>query len=154
MQAYLKIVSILTVSVLLITCTKNEENKQLVESKVKTVDEIGTITLVIHGGAGTILKENMRPETEQAYREKLEEALDTGYKILGEGGTSMEAIIATIQVMEQSPLFNSGIGAVYTHEGRNELDASVMDGNTGMAGAVAGVTTIKSPIRADRKSVV
>ncbi|MCB0496611.1 MAG: isoaspartyl peptidase/L-asparaginase [Cyclobacteriaceae bacterium] len=108
----------------------------------------GPITLVIHGGAGTILKENMTPEMEQAYREKLTEALNTGYGVLKNGGASLDAVVATIQVMEASPLFNAGIGAVYTHEGRNELDASIMDGNTGNAGAVAGVTTIKSPIRA------
>ncbi len=132
----------------LTSCTKNEENRQKVEVETEKIAEVGPITLVIHGGAGTILKENMTDETELAYREKLDEALKTGYAILEEGGTSMEAVVATIQVMERSPLFNSGIGAVYTHEGRNELDASVMDGNTGKAGAVAGVTTIKSPIRA------
>ncbi len=148
MKVFLRILSLLIVSVLFITCDKNEENKQIVDTKIETTDKIGPITLVIHGGAGTILKENMTDETELAYREKLDEALKTGYAILEKGGTSMEAVVATIQVMERSPLFNSGIGAVYTHEGRNELDASVMDGNTGKAGAVAGVTTIKSPIRA------
>ncbi len=129
-------------------CTKNVETKQMVEDSSISTNNIGPITLVIHGGAGTILKENMTDEKENAYREKLQEALQTGYNILENGGTSMEAVVATIQVMEMSPLFNSGIGAVYTHEGKNELDASVMDGNTGSAGAVAGVTTIKSPIRA------
>jgi len=148
MKVFLRILSLLIVSVLFVTCDKNEENKQIVDTKIDTTNKIGPITLVIHGGAGTILKENMTDETELAYREKLDEALKTGYAILENGGTSMEAVVATIQVMENSPLFNSGIGAVYTHEGRNELDASVMDGGTGLAGAVAGVTTIKSPIRA------
>lgn len=129
-------------------CNKNVENGQTEDVIINKSDEIGTITLVIHGGAGTILKENMTTEKENVYREKLNEALQTGYEILENGGSSMEAVVATIQVMELSPLFNAGIGAVYTHEGRNELDASVMDGNTGNAGAVAGVTTIKSPIRA------
>lgn len=130
------------------SCNENDTKKGLTAQESSSNQQQGPITLVIHGGAGTILKENMTPETENAYREKLNEALQTGYKILEEGGTSMQAVVATIQVMELSPLFNSGIGAVYTHEGRNELDASVMDGNTGQAGAVAGVTTIKSPIRA------
>jgi len=148
MKTYLRIVPILIVSILFFSCTKDEKTGQIVESKIEQPDKVGSITLVIHGGAGTILKENMTSEKEDAYREKLEEALQTGYKLLEEGGTSMSAVVAAIQVMEESPLFNSGIGAVYTHEGRNELDASVMDGNTGKAGAVAGVTTIKSPIRA------
>ncbi|VAW27651.1 Isoaspartyl aminopeptidase @ Asp-X dipeptidase [hydrothermal vent metagenome] len=148
MKAYLRIVPILIISILFFSCTKDEKTEQIVKSEVEQPNNVGPITLVIHGGAGTILKENMSPEKEKAYRDKLEEALQTGYKILEEGGTSMSAVVATIQVMEESPLFNSGVGAVYTHEGRNELDASVMDGNTGKAGAVAGVTTIKSPIRA------
>ncbi len=113
-----------------------------------TIEDTGIITLVIQGGAGTIKKENMTSETEQAYYEKLTEALNTGYAILEKGGTSVEAVIGTIQVMEESPLFNSGKGAVFTSEGINELDASIMDGSSGMAGAVAGVKTIKSPIAA------
>lgn len=106
------------------------------------------ITLVIHGGAGTILKENMTPEKEVAYQQKLEEALSKGYAVLENGGTSLEAIVSAIKIMEDSPLFNAGKGAVFTNEGRNEMDASIMDGNTNMAGAVAGVTTIKNPIAA------
>ncbi len=113
-----------------------------------TIKEAGPISLVIHGGAGTIKKENMTPEKEQAYYEKLTEALNIGYAILDKGGTSVEAVIGTIQVMEESPLFNSGKGAVFTSEGVNELDASIMDGSSGMAGAVAGVKTVKSPIAA------
>lgn len=132
----------------LFSCTLNVNTEESSDFDVKIQNGSGPITLVIHGGAGTILKENMTDEMEAAYREKLEEALNTGYKVLEDGGTSLEAVVSTIQVMEVSPLFNAGIGAVYTHEGRNELDASIMDGNTGNAGAVAGVTTIKSPIRA------
>lgn len=109
---------------------------------------VGPITLVIHGGAGTIRKENMTPEREAQYRAKLEESLSTGFKVLKNGGTSVEAVIATLQVMEESPLFNAGLGAVFTNEGIHELDASIMDGGSGMAGAVAGVRTIKSPIEA------
>jgi beta-aspartyl-peptidase (threonine type) len=108
------------------------------------------IAIVIHGGAGTILKSNMTPETENQYREKLTEAMSTGYNILKNGGTSMDAVEATIKIMEDSPLFNAGKGAVFTHEGTNELDASIMDGKTLKAGAVAGVKRIKNPINLAR----
>lgn len=108
----------------------------------------GPITIVIHGGAGTILKQNMTPEKEQAYHAALEAALDSGYMVLERGGKSIDAVIAAIKVMEDSPLFNAGKGAVFTNEGKNELDASIMDGSNLMAGAVAGVTTIKNPITA------
>lgn len=108
------------------------------------------ITLVIHGGAGTITRKNMSPEMEKAYTAVLDQALQTGYTILKNGGTSLDAVTATIQVMEESPLFNAGKGAVFTHEGKNELDASIMEGKTLKAGAIAGVTTIKSPIAAAR----
>ncbi len=148
MRLFKQIFTVIILGTALLGCNNNDENKQIVDIQVKSTNKIGPITLVIHGGAGTILKENMTAEMEKAYREKLNEALQVGYKMLENGGTSMEAVIASIQVMEKSPLFNSGVGAVYTHEGRNELDASVMDGHTGKAGAVAGVTTIKSPIRA------
>ncbi|MEH0158557.1 isoaspartyl peptidase/L-asparaginase [Limibacter armeniacum] len=106
------------------------------------------IALVIHGGAGVILKKNMTPEKDKAYREKLQEALDAGYAILENGGTSEEAVIASIMVMENSPLFNAGKGAVLTNAGHCELDASIMDGKTLEAGAVAGVTNIKNPVLA------
>lgn len=106
------------------------------------------ITLVIHGGAGTITRANMSSEKEAAYREGLNTALERGYAILKRGGTSVEAVEAAIHVMEDSPLFNAGKGAVFTHEGKNELDAAVMEGKTLKAGAVAGVTTIKNPISA------
>jgi beta-aspartyl-peptidase (threonine type) len=106
--------------------------------------------MVIHGGAGTILKANMTPAKELAYREALTQALKTGYAALKAGKSSMDAVEATIHIMEDSPLFNAGKGAVFTHEGRNEMDAAVMDGKTQMAGAVAGVTTIRNPISAAR----
>ena len=106
--------------------------------------------LVIHGGAGTILKQKMSEEMEQAYREKLNESLEAGYRLLEKGGTATEAVIAAIQVMEESELFNAGKGAVFTHEGRNEMDASIMRGEDLLAGAVAGVRHIRSPIAAAR----
>lgn len=110
--------------------------------------KIGPITLVIHGGAGTITRANMTPEKEQAYHAALNQALDSGYAVLEAGGKSLDAVIAAIKVMEDSPLFNAGKGAVFTNEGKNELDASIMDGSNLMAGSVAGVTTIKNPITA------
>lgn len=104
--------------------------------------------LVIHGGAGTITKENMTPEKEKAYKDKLTEALKSGYAEIQKGKTSVDAVQSAIVVMENSPLFNAGKGAVFTHEGRNELDASIMYGKNKSAGAVAGVHTIKNPIKA------
>jgi beta-aspartyl-peptidase (threonine type) len=109
-------------------------------------DSVQDFAIVIHGGAGTILKENMTDSLEKAYEAKLTEAIQTGYKILENGGTSLEAVQRTINVMEDSPLFNSAKGAVFTHDGKNELDASIMDGKTLNAGAIAGVTNVKNPI--------
>ncbi len=106
--------------------------------------------MVIHGGAGTILKKNMTPEKEAAYIAVLTQALQAGYAKIKDGKTSLDAVEATIHVLENDPHFNAGKGAVFTHEGRNELDAAIMDGKTLMAGAVAGVTTIKNPITAAR----
>lgn len=106
--------------------------------------------MVIHGGAGTIEKKSMTPEKEQAYIAVLTQALQTGYDLLSKGSSSLDAVQATINVMENSPLFNAGKGAVFTHDGKNELDASIMDGSTLKAGAVAGVTNIKNPIDAAR----
>ncbi len=123
------------------SCSKKQEDAIADKSP-------GPITLVIHGGAGTIKRENMTPEREKAYHAKLQQALDSGYSVLERGGKSLDAVIAAIKVMENSPLFNAGKGAVFNSEGRNELDASIMDGSNLMAGAVAGVTTIKNPITA------
>ncbi|MDR2283407.1 MAG: isoaspartyl peptidase/L-asparaginase [Sphingobacterium sp.] len=106
------------------------------------------VVLVIHGGAGTILKSKMTPQKEKAYTDALRASLLAGYDILKTGGSSEKAVEAAIHVMEDSPLFNAGKGAVFTHEGTNELDASIMKGKDGSAGAVAGVTTIKNPITA------
>jgi len=105
---------------------------------------------VMHGGAGTITRQNMTPEAEAAIRAKMEEALKTGHAILARGGSSVDAVEASIRILEDSPLFNAGKGAVFTHEGRNELDSSIMDGKTMKAGAVAGVTIVKNPISAAR----
>ena len=107
--------------------------------------------LVIHGGAGTITRENMSTEKEAEYISKLTAALKTGYAILENGGSGLDAVEATIKVMEDSPLFNAGKDAVFTGAGTNELDASIMDGATLQGGAVAGVKTVKNPISAARK---
>lgn len=106
--------------------------------------------LVIHGGAGTIRRSSMSPEQEAAYRERMTAALKAGYAVLNGGGTSVDAVVAAIEIMEDSPLFNAGKGAVFTHAGTNELDSSIMDGSTLAAGAVAGVKHIKNPIAAAR----
>ena len=107
--------------------------------------------IVIHGGAGGMTKENLTPELDKEYRASLQVALSTGKKILSEGGSALDAVEQTIRTMEDNPLFNAGKGAVFTHEGRNELDAAIMDGSNLGAGAVAGVTDIKNPISAARK---
>lgn len=106
--------------------------------------------LVIHGGAGTILKKNMTDSLEKAYISVLTQSLEAGYAQLKAGKASLDAVEAAIHVMEDSPLFNAGKGAVFTHDGKNELDASIMDGKTLKAGAVAGISTIKNPISAAR----
>ena len=106
--------------------------------------------LVIHGGAGTINRKNMTEEREREYRAALSEALHIGQAVLAKGGSSLDAVEATVRFMEDSPLFNAGKGAVFTHEGKNELDAAIMDGKTKKAGSVAGVAIIKNPITAAR----
>lgn len=106
--------------------------------------------MVIHGGAGTILKSTMTPEKEAAYTAALTKALETGYAAIKEGKSSLDAVEATIHILEDSPLFNAGKGAVFTNEGKNEMDAAIMDGSNLKAGSVAGVTIIKNPISAAR----
>lgn len=105
-----------------------------------------TIALALHGGAGTILRQNLTPEKERQIRAALEQALDAGYAVLQRGGPSLDAVEAAIRVLEDSPHFNAGVGAVLTDAGTAELDAAVMDGRTRAAGAVAGVRTVRSPI--------
>ncbi len=102
--------------------------------------------LVIHGGAGSISKDRITPEREAAYQAKLQEAIEAGYAILEGGGSSFDAVETTINIMEDSPLFNAGKGAVFSNDGTNEMDASIMDGRTLNAGAVASIKHIKNPI--------
>jgi len=140
MKKHLLILSFLIV---LLGC-KNETTLSSEEKRDATKQN--EFAIIIHGGAGTILKKNMSDEKEVEYKAKLEEAIKVGHAILKNGGTSQDAVLRTIQVMEESPLFNAGKGAVFTHEETNELDASFMDGKTLNAGAVAGVKNVKSPI--------
>ncbi len=104
------------------------------------------ISIAIHGGAGTILMEDMTPEVEQAYREGLQQALDAGYAVLENGGTAVTAVKAAVMYLEDNDLFNAGKGAVFTKKGVHELDAAIMDGSNLAAGAVAGVRNIRNPI--------
>jgi len=106
--------------------------------------------LVIHGGAGVMDRKNFTSEAEQAYLDKLQEALDSGEAILKSGGTALDAVTVAVLVLEDSPLFNAGRGAVFSETGENEMDASIMSGIDLSAGAVAGVRTIKNPILAAR----
>jgi L-asparaginase / beta-aspartyl-peptidase len=103
-------------------------------------------SLAIHGGAGTILKEDMTPELEQAYFDGLREALDAGYAVLEEGGNSVNAVKAAIVVLEDNMLFNAGRGSVFTKKGVQEMDAAIMDGSNLGAGAVAGIRNVRNPI--------
>lgn len=124
------------------------EPGRLSTSPAQTPSAEFPVTLVIHGGAGTMKKEHMTSEQEEAYHQTLQNALNKGYEILASGGKSLDAVVASITVLEDSPLFNAGKGAVFTHSGKNELDASIMDGSNLKAGAIAGVTTIRNPIKA------
>src|SRR5215467_639413 len=108
------------------------------------------IVLVIHGGAGVILRSQLSPEKEKAYRDSLAYALQKGYSVLKEGGSAIDAVETAVRIMEDCPLFNAGRGAVFTNDGKNELDAAIMNGKTLAAGSVASVTTIKNPVSAAR----
>jgi beta-aspartyl-peptidase (threonine type) len=106
--------------------------------------------IAIHGGAGTLPRAEMKPGQEAAYRAGLAAALDAGYAVLEGGGTSLDAVTAAVRLLEDDPLFNAGRGAVLTHEGTVELDASIMDGRTLAAGAIAGVAHIRNPVELAR----
>ncbi len=103
-------------------------------------------TIAIHGGAGTILKQDMTPQLEEAYLKGLEAALNAGYAVLEEGGLAINAVKAAIVIMEDNVLFNAGRGSVFTKKGVQEMDAAIMDGSNLAAGAVAGVRSVRNPI--------
>ncbi|WP_082672639.1 isoaspartyl peptidase/L-asparaginase family protein [Luteimonas abyssi] len=111
----------------------------------------GPIALVIHGGAGVIERDALSADDEREIRAALDQALDAGQGILGAGGSALDAVEATVRVLEESPRFNAGHGAVFNADGGHELDASVMEGHTRRAGAVAGVTTVRNPVRLARR---
>ncbi len=141
----MKILNVFTailLGLLLLTCTNISK-----ETEPKEVKEWA---IALHGGAG-YYPEDAPEERTQAYREALEEALSIGSKILEDGGSSLDAVEQTIQYLENNELFNAGRGAVFTSEGKNELDAAIMDGNNLNAGAITGVTTVKNPISLARK---
>jgi L-asparaginase / beta-aspartyl-peptidase len=140
---------ILIYGALLFSCMnkKTDKKDQSVSSSVARQEW----AIVIHGGAGGITRENITPELDKEYRAGLQTALNTGRKILADGGSALDAVEQTIRTMEDNPLFNAGKGAVFTHDGKNELDAAIMNGTDLSAGAVAGVTDIKNPISAARK---
>ena len=106
--------------------------------------------LVIHGGAGIMTRDDVPQESRDAIRAELDRALDAGNAVLASGGTALDAVSAAIVVLEESPWFNAGKGAVFNAEGGHELDASIMEGHTRRAGAVAGVRTVRNPIKLAR----
>lgn len=110
-----------------------------------------TVTIAIHGGAGTMTPSEMNPEREAEFRAGLNAALDAGYAVLERGGSSLDAVEAAVRVLEDDPHFNAGKGAVFTWDGRNELDSSIMDGATRRAGAITGVQHVKNPVTLARR---
>lgn len=104
------------------------------------------VALVIHGGAGVIERASLSADEEKAVRADLDRALDAGHAVLRDGGSALDAVTAAVRVMEESPWFNAGKGAVFNAEGGHELDAAIMEGHTRRAGSVAGVSTVRSPL--------
>jgi beta-aspartyl-peptidase (threonine type) len=149
-----KLICLILISLAFIGCKNEEELKALSNQKKEIANDssqkINDFAIIIHGGAGTILKENMTPEMESDYKATLEKAIRVGYDILKNGGSSLDAVQKTINIMEDSPLFNAGKGAVFTNAETNEHDASIMDGKTLNAGASAGTTNVKNPINLAR----
>lgn len=137
---------LLTFTVLFVQSTVLAQKGGFGEVKQLQGPQNPRLAFVIHGGAGVITKGSMSPEKEKAYKDKLEEAVLAGYKALQAGRTSVDAVEIAIRLLEDSPLFNAGKGAVFTHDGKNELDSSIMDGKTLGAGAVAGLHHVKNPI--------
>ena len=142
----MKIINTLGLLMLLLASCKNNTNP----TEKPKERQPNTFAIVIHGGAGGVTPKNHNKKQQEAYTQKLQEALDAGYLVLENGGISLDAIQAAINIMEDSPLFNAGKGAVYNSDGQQEMDASIMDGKTLNCGAVAGINHIKNPILAAR----
>lgn len=149
MNRLIKISAFLLFTTFTFSCGQKTTDNEAVKANLDTQTK-QEYAIAIHGGAGVIKKENMTPEREAAYLAALNEALNKGEEILKNGGTSSDAVEQTIMILENSPLFNAGKGAVFTNAGTNELDASFMEGKTQNAGAVGGVSVVKNPIKAAR----
>lgn len=142
-----KILVILSLLILIaVSCNQNTSKAPAVDPQPSAFD----YALVLHGGAGSMNFENVPEEYQLKFKHSLDSALQLGLDVLKEGGTSIDAVEVVIRCLEDNPLFNAGKGAVFTSEGKNELDASIMTGQDMNAGAVAGVTNIKHPISAAR----
>lgn len=146
MKATLKFCSITIVLLSILHLNNNTKAQSLPQ----TNNSNSTIAIAIHGGAGTIEKSKFTPKQEAAYREKLAQAVETGYQVLQQGGTSLDAVTVAINVLENSPYFNAGKGSVYTYDETHEMDASIMFGKNRQAGAVSGVQQIQNPINLAR----
>jgi len=123
----------------------------IVAANSSTAETKRPLAIAIHGGAGVIAREQLGPDDGASYRAGLAEALDAGYAVLERGGSSLDAVTTAVRILEDNPLFNAGRGAVLTHDGHAELDASIMTGHDLKAGAVAGVKRIRHPIDLARK---
>lgn len=141
-----KVILISILSGLIFTCKQNSNQ----ETESKTEKDVNAFAIVIHGGAGGVTRENHNEEQQAAYKEVLKKALEAGYSVLENKGSSLDAIQAAIIIMEDSPLFNAGKGAVFNSKGKQEMDASIMDGQSLNSGAVTGINHIKNPILAAR----
>lgn len=141
-----KILSVLLIVLFAVPFAAFAQKGGFVERKQLQSPQNPRLGFVIHGGAGVIKKGSLTPEREAAYKKQLEEAVVAGYKALQAGKTSLDAVEIAIRLLEDSPLFNAGKGAVFTNDGKNELDASMMNGKTLAAGAVAGLRKVKNPI--------
>jgi beta-aspartyl-peptidase (threonine type) len=139
------ILSFLFIFSLLVACN-NEEPPQKAKS-MKETGNIGIPVIAIHGGAGNLKKMKLTPEQEAEYNDVMKLALESGYALLKQGKSATEAVAAVVSILEDCPLFNAGKGAVFNHDGINELDAAIMDGNSLDCGAVAGLRRIKNPIQ-------
>lgn len=141
-----KILSVFLIILLLLPTLVFAQKGSFAEVKQLQSPQTPRLGFMIHGGAGVITRGSLTPEKEKEYRAKLEDAVLAGYKALQDGKSGLDAIETAIRILEDSPLFNAGKGAVFTADGKNELDAAVMDGKTLKAGAVAGLRHVKNPI--------
>ncbi len=141
-----RIISIFLCAFVLLPAAALMQKAPLGEIKQLQSPQKPRLGFMIHGGAGVMKKGSISPEKEKEYREKLQQAVLAGYKELQSGKSSLDAVEIAVKILEDSPLFNAGKGAVFTHDGKNELDASIMDGKTLAAGAVAGLRHIRNPI--------